>query len=65
MGTTEEVAQFIVHTTLEQIPPEAIQVAKGALVDGLGIAIAGPQTATGSLVSRWGLVGLCADRASV
>jgi 2-methylcitrate dehydratase PrpD len=53
MGTTEKVAQFIVHTTFEQIPPEAIQVAKGALVDGLGVAIAGSQTDIGRIVSRW------------
>jgi 2-methylcitrate dehydratase PrpD len=53
MGTTEKVAQFIVQTTFEQIPPEAIQVAKGALVDGLGVAIAGSQTDIGRIVSRW------------
>jgi 2-methylcitrate dehydratase PrpD len=53
MGTTEKVAQFIVHTTYDQIPAEAIGVAKRAIVDGLGVAIAGSQTDAGRIAARW------------
>jgi 2-methylcitrate dehydratase PrpD len=41
-----------VNTAFEQIPPEAIQMAKGALLDGLGVAIAGSQTDIGRIVTR-------------
>jgi 2-methylcitrate dehydratase PrpD len=53
MGATEKVAQFIVNARFEQIPSAAISVAKGAIVDGLGVAIAGSQTDTGRIVARW------------
>jgi 2-methylcitrate dehydratase PrpD len=53
MGTTEQVAQFIVDTTFAGIPPAAIEVAKGAIVDCLGVAIAGSQTEIGRIVARW------------
>lgn len=53
MGTTQKVAQFIVNTTYDQIPAEAIAVAKRAIVDGLGVAVAGSQTETGRIAARW------------
>ena len=53
MGATERVAEFIVNTRFEQVPTEAIDVAKGAVVDGLGVAIAGSQTEIGRIVTRW------------
>jgi 2-methylcitrate dehydratase PrpD len=53
MGATEKVAQFIVDTTFSHIPPAAVDVAKSAIVDGLGVAIAGSQTDIGRIVARW------------
>jgi 2-methylcitrate dehydratase PrpD len=53
MGTTEQVAEFLVNTRFEQIPVEAIDVAKGAVIDCLGVAIAGSQTEIGRIVARW------------
>jgi hypothetical protein len=59
MGTTEKVARLIVNTTFEQSPPEAIQVAKGALLDGLGAAIAGAPKPTSGASSPVGPKRLC------
>jgi 2-methylcitrate dehydratase PrpD len=53
MGVTEQVAQFIAQTTFAHIPPAAIDVAKGAIVDCFGVAMAGSQTDIGRIVARW------------
>src|SRR3712207_7455276 len=52
MGATERVAQFIVQTTFANTPPEAITVAKRAIVDCFGVAMAGSQTDIGRIVAR-------------
>jgi len=38
---TQEVASFIVRTTYEDLPPEAIRIAKRCLIDGTGITLSG------------------------
>lgn len=53
MGATEQVAQFIEETAFANIPPAAITVAKAAIVDCFGVAIAGSQTDIGRIVARW------------
>jgi hypothetical protein len=41
IGATGQVALFIVQTTFANIPPAAITVAKAAIVDCFGVAMAG------------------------
>jgi len=41
MGTTEQIAGFIVGTDYESIPGEAISAAKNGFLDGLGVTLAG------------------------
>ena len=41
MGTTEKLAQFIVETGYESIPPEAVHAAKRAMIDTFGVMLAG------------------------
>ena len=50
-GLTQEVASFIVKTTYEDLPPEAIRIAKRCLIDGTGIALSG-STDPPSLILR-------------
>ena len=39
MGTTETIANFIIRTTAEDIPPEVFKHAKRHVIDTLGVAI--------------------------
>jgi 2-methylcitrate dehydratase PrpD len=41
MGLTEEVASFVAKTRRRDIPAEVISLAKGFILDGLGVALAG------------------------
>jgi len=41
MGTTEQIARFIVDTNYDNIPAEAVRTAKDAIMDGLGVTLAG------------------------
>ena len=41
METTKRIAEFIVHTKLDEIPSEAREIAKRAVLDLLGVALAG------------------------
>jgi len=41
MGTTEQIAGFIVGTDYESIPGEAVCAAKNGFLDGLGVTLAG------------------------
>lgn len=58
MGTTEQIARFIVGTDFDSIPAEAVRPAKDAVLDGLGVTLAG-STEPGSeiiaqYVKEWG-----------
>lgn len=53
MGATEKVAEFVVKTSFEDIPPEAIRIAKDLNLDMLGVALAGSQEAEGKAVARY------------
>ena len=41
MGLTQEVAKFVAQTRLRDIPQEVVQLARGLILDGLGVALAG------------------------
>jgi len=53
MGTTERIANFIVATGFEQIPREAVDFAKGAILDCLGVTLAGSQDSSGKIVTEY------------
>jgi len=41
LGVTQRIAEYVVNTGLEDFPPEALQAAKGAIIDCLGCTLAG------------------------
>ena len=41
MGLTQEVASFVAKTKYRDIPQDVIQLARGFILDGLGVALAG------------------------
>jgi 2-methylcitrate dehydratase PrpD len=41
MGLTQEVASYVARTRYRDIPPEVVDLAKGFVLDGLGVALAG------------------------
>jgi 2-methylcitrate dehydratase PrpD len=41
MGATEQIAKFVVETSFDSIPGEAVKRAKDAIMDGLGVTLAG------------------------
>jgi 2-methylcitrate dehydratase PrpD len=53
MGATEDVATFVVETRFEQIPREAVDAAKGAILDGLGVALAGVSEPSSKMISQY------------
>lgn len=53
MGATEIIANFIVQTQYDQIPKEAIDFANGAILDGLGCALAGTQEPSGKIMTAY------------
>jgi 2-methylcitrate dehydratase PrpD len=52
MGITETIAHFVVESTLDQMPAHGIAIAKEAIIDCLGVALAGSQTETGMIITR-------------
>lgn len=53
MGTTEKIAQFVVETDYSSIPPEAVRGAKDAILDGLGVTLAGSEEPAGRIVAQY------------
>ena len=41
MGLTQEVAHYVAKTRYQDIPSEVIRAARGFVLDGLGVALAG------------------------
>ena len=41
MGLTQEVADFVANTRFQDIPSEVVGLARGFILDGLGVALAG------------------------
>ena len=53
MGSTKEIADFIFSTGYGDIPPRAIDIAKGAILDCLGAALAGSEDAAGKVIREY------------
>ena len=53
MGATETIARWIVNTTYEDIPPEAIRVANESCFDVLGVILAGSVQPVGGIIQQY------------
>lgn len=53
MGLTEQVAHLITETTYEHLPAEAVTQAKRALLDTIGVTLAGHQEEAGRIITQW------------
>jgi len=53
MEVTQKFAQFIVETGFEQIPDEAVNATKRALLDTLGVALAGSIEPSGRIIANF------------
>jgi 2-methylcitrate dehydratase PrpD len=53
MGATEELARFAAELKFEQIPAEALEWAKDAILDCIGVAIAGTQEDAGRIITNY------------
>ena len=49
-GLTEYLADFITSVSFEDIPGEAIQNAKNAILDFIGVAVAGSRTLNAEII---------------
>lgn len=65
-GLTRYVAEFVVNTKYDQIPPEVIELGKKSILDGFGLALAGSKAESGPLSRKYiqGL-GLCDGKSTV
>src|SRR3981189_2555715 len=52
-GLTKYVADFIVNTKYEDIPPAVLAVGKKSILDGFGLALAGSGSSMGPLVQPY------------
>ena len=50
MGVTEQVARFVVETSYSDLPAEAIEQGKRALLDTIGVSLAGVRDKTGKII---------------
>src|SRR5581483_6708324 len=50
---TEYVAQFIVHTRAEDIPADVAHLGKRSVLDGIGLALAGAASETGTIARKY------------
>ena len=53
MGATETIAKWIVNTTYEDIPPDAIRVASESCFDLLGVILAGSTQPVGEIIQQY------------
>ena len=53
MGATETIAEWIVNTSYEDIPPEAIRVANESCFDLLGVILAGSTQPVGEIIQQY------------
>ncbi|HME60685.1 MAG TPA: MmgE/PrpD family protein, partial [Candidatus Binatia bacterium] len=52
MGPTQEVANFVARTSYRDIPKDVVQLARGFILDGLGVALAGSTDECSRIVQR-------------
>ena len=53
MGATETVARWVANTSYEDIPPEAIRVAKESCFDCIGVMLAGSVQPVGQIIQKY------------
>jgi 2-methylcitrate dehydratase PrpD len=53
MALTEQLAHRIAETTYEQLPPAAVTQAKRALLDTIGVTLAGHREEAGRIITLW------------
>ena len=53
MGATETIAKWVVNTSYEDIPPEAIRVANESCFDLLGVILAGSVQPVGQIIQKY------------
>jgi 2-methylcitrate dehydratase PrpD len=53
MHNTRNVVDYIVSSRFESIPPQALSVAKGAIQDCVGVALAGARQPAGLIPAEW------------
>ncbi len=53
MGTTDTIAKWIVNTTYEDIPPDAIRVANESCFDVIGVILAGSAQPVGDIIKKY------------
>ena len=53
MGTTEQIAKFVVDTSYNSIPGEAVRRAKDAIMDGLGVTLAGSVEPASRIIAEY------------
>ena len=51
MNVTEKIARFIVETDLGKMPPEVVTFTKRAMIDTIGVALAGSVHALGKAIT--------------
>ena len=52
-GLTKSVAEFIVNTKYEDIPPDVIELGKKSILDGFGLALAGSASVMGPIARKY------------
>src|SRR5687768_11182393 len=52
MGLTQEVASYVAHTRFQDIPKDVVHLARGFILDGLGVALAGSTDECSRIVPR-------------
>lgn len=53
MNVTEEIARFIVETDLRKMPPEVIALTKNAMIDTIGVGLAGATDPVGKAITAF------------
>jgi len=53
MGATETISKWIVTTSYEDIPPDAIRVANESCFDLLGVILAGSTEPVGAIIRQY------------
>jgi len=53
MGATDTIAKWIVNTTYEDIPPDAIRVANESCFDVIGVILAGSTQPVGEIIKKY------------
>ena len=62
---TERIASFVAEVTLDTVPPAAVDTAKAAFMDCLGVALAGSRDGAGTVAARVALEEGAREEASV